>query len=78
MACGSGMQLGSVQLGSGMRIDLSYVLVQRKGYRLKEVAAQLGRDEATLSGLLSRFADRLQRDSLLQRALARVEQTVQI
>lgn len=60
------------------RMLLAYVLVRRKGYRLKDLAGQLGRDEATLSGLLSRFTNRLERDPILQQMLARVERTVQI
>jgi hypothetical protein len=52
--------------------------VRQKGYRVGEVAAQLGRDVATMSVLLSRFTDRLQRDPSLQKWVEQVVKSVQI
>lgn len=60
------------------RTLLAYVLVRRIGYRVGEVATQLGRDVTTVSVLVSRFADRLQREPALQRTVERVARTVHI
>jgi REP element-mobilizing transposase RayT len=53
---------------SRQRTLAAYVLVRRKGYRVSEVAAQLGRDVSTLSVGLSRFMDRVEREPVLVRA----------
>jgi putative transposase len=63
---------------SRQRTLVAYVLVRRKGYRVGEVAAQMGRDVATMSVLLSRFTDRLQRDPSLQKWVEQVVKNVQI
>jgi hypothetical protein len=52
--------------------------VRRKGYGVGEVAAQLKRDVATMSVLLSRFADRVEREPRIRRTVAQVAKTVKI
>ncbi len=58
-----------------LRTLVVYVLVRRYGFGVNEVAGYLGRDAATVSSLLSRFADRLQVD---QRIRKDVEQLAKI
>ena len=52
---------------SRARALVGYVLIRRLGYKLKEVASCLGRDMATVSSLISRFAERLGKDERLRR-----------
>lgn len=61
---------------SQQRTLAAYVLVRRKGYRVGEVANQLGRDVSTMSTLLSRFAGRLQGSVPLQQSVERVARRV--
>jgi len=51
---------------------VGYVLIRRLGYKLKDVARCLGRDVATVSSLVSRFADRMSENETLRRQAARV------
>ena len=46
---------------SWARALVGYVLIRRLGYKLKEVASCLGRDMATVTSMVSRFAERLGR-----------------
>lgn len=63
---------------SKQRTLLAYILVRRKGFRVRDVATHFGRDVTTMSVLLSRFADRLQQEPSMQRTLEQVVKTVQI
>jgi hypothetical protein len=63
---------------SRQRTLAAYILVRRKGYGVGEVAAQLGRDVATMSVLLSRFGDRVEREPSLRRTVEQVGKTVKI
>ena len=47
---------------------MAFVLVRRRGYRLKDVARALGRDPATVSVTMGRIARRLSGDQHLARA----------
>ena len=57
---------------SRARALVGYVLIRRLGYKLKDVARCLGRDMATVSSLISRFAERLGEDERLRREAKRV------
>ncbi|MGH8646887.1 MAG: transposase [Gammaproteobacteria bacterium] len=61
---------------SRQRTLVAYVLVRRKGYGVGEVAAQLGRDVTTMSVLLSRFADRVQREPWIRKTVEQAAKTV--
>jgi hypothetical protein len=63
---------------SKQRTLLAYILVRRQGFRVRDVAAHLGRDVTTMSVLLSRFADRLRQEPSMQRTLDQLVKTVQI
>jgi REP element-mobilizing transposase RayT len=58
---------------SRRRVLVAYMLVRRLGYRVREVAAALGRESATLSSLLSRVADRIREEPTLRQELAKLE-----
>jgi hypothetical protein len=49
----------AVRQVSQSRALVGYVLIRRLGYKLKDVAKCLGRDAATVSSLVSRFAVRM-------------------
>lgn len=51
-------------------------MVRRMGYRVKDVARCLGRDMATVSSLVSRFAERMAEDGNLRRQVARLAKIV--
>ena len=51
---------------------VGYVLIRRLGYKLKYVARCLGRDVATVSSLVSRFADRMSENEILKKQAARL------
>ena len=57
---------------SQARAMVGYVLIRRLGYKLKDVARCLCRDVATVSSLVSRFADRVSENETLRRQAARV------
>jgi putative transposase len=57
---------------SRARALVGYVLIRRLGYKLKEVAGCLGRDMATVSSMVSRFAERLEEDARLRRKAKRL------
>jgi putative transposase len=57
---------------SRVRALVGYVLIRRLGYKLKEVASCLGRDMATVSSMVSRFAERLGEDAKLRRKAKRL------
>ena len=57
---------------SGARALVGYVLIRRLGYKLKEVASCLGRDMATVTSMVSRFAERLGEDARLRRKAERL------
>jgi REP element-mobilizing transposase RayT len=63
---------------SRQRTLAAYILVRRKGYGVGEVAAQLKRDVATMSVLLSRFADRVEQEPALRRTVEQVAKSVKI
>jgi putative transposase len=58
------------------RAFVSFVLVRRLGYRVVDVAALLGRDVATVSVIVSRFANRMKSQGCLAEDLARVRWNV--
>ena len=51
---------------SRLRALVGYVLIRRLSYKLKEVAGCLVRDMATVSSMVSRFAERLGEDGRLR------------
>lgn len=57
---------------------VAYLLIRRGGYRLRDVAAALQRDPATVSTLLIRFAIRLVEEPLTQRDIERLAKRVKI
>jgi hypothetical protein len=57
---------------SQLRAMVGYVLIRRLGYKLTDVARCLGRDVATVSSLISRFADRMSENETLKKQAARV------
>ena len=63
---------------SKQRTRLAYILVRRKGCRVRDVATQLWRDVTTMSVLVSRFADRLRQEPAARETLEQVVRTVQI
>lgn len=63
---------------SRQRVLAAYLLVRRKGYGVGEVAAQLGRDASTLSVLLSRFANRVEREPALRKRVEQVAKSVKL
>jgi chromosomal replication initiation ATPase DnaA len=63
---------------SQQRTMAAYLLIRRWGYRAGQVAVALGRDPATLSSLLTRFANRLREEPALRRELERLTKIVKI
>jgi len=57
---------------SQSRALVGYVLIRRLGYKLKDVAKCLGRDAATVSSLVSRFAVRMSENETLRKQTARL------
>jgi putative transposase len=57
---------------SRARALVGYVLIRRMGYKVKDVARCLGRDIATVSSLVSRFAERVAEDDALKRQAVRL------
>jgi len=57
---------------SKARAMVGYVLMRRLGYPLAEVAKSLGRDVATVSSLISRFAERLNEEAELRKEAERL------
>jgi hypothetical protein len=51
---------------------VGYVLIRRLGYKLKDVAKCLGRDVATVSSLVSSFADRMSGNENLRKQASRL------
>jgi len=62
---------------STRRTLVAYVLVRRCGFRVSEVAAALGRDVATVSTLLSRFAARVRHNLGVRREVERLTKIVE-
>jgi hypothetical protein len=54
------------------RAPVEYVLIRRLGYQLKDVAKYLGRDAATVSSLVSRFAVRMSENETLRKQAVRL------
>jgi REP element-mobilizing transposase RayT len=63
---------------SRQRTLAAYLLIRRGGYRLREVAATLHRDPATVSTLLTRFAARLAEEPSTQRDIERLVNRVKL
>jgi putative transposase len=57
---------------SQSRALVGYVLIRRLGYKLKDVAKCLGRDVATVSSLVSRFAVRMSENETLRKQAVRL------
>ena len=57
---------------SQSRALIGYVLIRRLGYKLKDVAKCLGRDVATVSSLVSRFAVRMSENETLRKQALRL------
>jgi chromosomal replication initiation ATPase DnaA len=57
---------------SQTRALVGYVLIRRLGYKLKDVAKLLGRDVATVSSLVSRFAGRMGENERLRKQTVRL------
>jgi putative transposase len=57
---------------SRYRALVGYVLIRRLGYRLKDVAKCLRRDIATVSSMVSRYAERMAEDEELKRQVNRI------
>jgi REP-associated tyrosine transposase len=57
---------------SRARALVGYALIRRLGYKVKDVARCLGRDMATVSSLVSRFAERMADDGNLRKLAARL------
>ena len=57
---------------SQTRALVGYVLIRRLGYKLKDVAKCLGRDVATVSSLVSRFAVRMGENERLRKQAVRL------
>lgn len=55
---------------------IAYVLVRRGGYTVKEVAAYFGRDATTISSMLSRYDDRVEKQREVARQPEKLAQTV--
>jgi putative transposase len=62
---------------SARRTLVAYVLVRRCGFGVSEVAAALGRNVATVSALLSRFATRVRQDLGIRREVERLAKIVE-
>lgn len=61
---------------SRVRTLVAYVLVRRLGFSVSEVAGYMGRDAATVSSLITRLSERLQRDPQIQREVERLTKFV--
>ena len=57
---------------SQTRALVGYILIRRLGYKLKDVAKCLGRDVATVSSLVSRFAVRISENQTLRKQAVRL------
>jgi hypothetical protein len=57
---------------SQTRALVGYILIRRLGYKLKDVAKCLGRDVATVSSLVSRFAVRMSENETLRNRAVRL------
>lgn len=53
-----------------------YVLTRRMGFSVKEVAAHLGRDQTSMSVLLSRFSQRMESERGLKEECEKLYQVV--
>jgi REP element-mobilizing transposase RayT len=61
------------RLAVSARAAVSFVLVRRRGYRVADVAAALGRDASTISTRVWRLADRLPTDPDLALTVSRLD-----
>jgi REP element-mobilizing transposase RayT len=61
---------------SRARMLIAHVLVKHGGFKVGEVAAYFGRDQTTISSLLSRLSHRARQDSGIQAELKRLAQIV--
>jgi chromosomal replication initiation ATPase DnaA len=61
---------------SRARILIAHVLVRHGGFKVGEVAGYFGRDQTTISSLLSRFSQRAQQDTAVQAEVKRLAQIV--
>jgi len=64
------------RLASRMRALVAYVLVRRLGYRVMDVAAALGRNIATMSGVLREVGEQLPRDEAAARQVERLVESL--
>ena len=55
---------------------IAYVLVRRQGYGLKEVANYLKRDPSTVSVLIGRLAERMEKDKEIRRDIESLDKLV--
>lgn len=67
---------GRARGASRQRTMMSYVLVRRGGYGVKEVAEYFGRDSTTISSLLSRYEHKIQQHSEFAREIDRLTRFV--
>jgi REP-associated tyrosine transposase len=61
---------------SQRRLIISYVLVRKAGYKVKDVAKSLGRDPTTLSVLMARLGERMSLESEIQEEVDRLSRIV--
>lgn len=58
---------------SRARVLMAYVLVRHEGFRVGELASYLGRDQTTISSLISRFSERARREPEVLEEAERLE-----
>ena len=61
---------------SRARKTVAYVLTRRMGFSVKEVAAHLGKHQTSMSVLLSRFSQRMEREQGLKEECEKLFQIV--
>src|SRR5258706_4608969 len=61
---------------SRARTLIAHVLVKHGGFKVGDVAAYFGRDQTTISSLLSRFSQRVQQDASVQAEVKKLAQIV--
>jgi hypothetical protein len=61
---------------SKIRTLVAYVLVRYGGYKVREVAEYFGRDATTISSLLSRYSEKMQRDPEIGKEAERLSRIV--
>jgi REP element-mobilizing transposase RayT len=61
---------------SRIRAMVGYVLVRRLGYQLREVASYFSRDVATVSSVISRLAERMEKEERLKKEVGKLAKIV--